>query len=106
MEIRSVSDGMIKVTGNACEKGVIYAKEEILHPVRTLTTTLKTNNPFHPRISVKTNLPIPKEKILPAMNILNNMCVNYPIEIGDVLVQNILNLNVDVIATMTLKEGE
>ncbi len=106
MEIQSISEEEIIVTGNACDKGAIYAKEEILHPVRTLTTTLKTNNPFHPRISVKTKMPIPKEKILPVMRILNEICVTSPVVIGDVLVQNILNLNVDVVATMTLKEGE
>ena len=103
---RDAENGSIKVTGNACEKGALYASEELLNPVRTLTTTLKTDNPIHPRISVKTSGAIPKEQLIPAMRFLNDFCVETPVEIGTVLVENLLGLNVDVIATMTLKEGE
>ncbi|WP_459841496.1 DUF1667 domain-containing protein [Fusibacter bizertensis] len=101
-----VESECLKVIGNGCEKGALYANEELLHPVRTLTTTLKTNNPMHPRISVKTSGPIHKEKIMSAMRSLDQINVELPVEIGDVLVENLLNLNVDVIATMTLKDTE
>ena len=98
--------GRIIVSGNRCEKGFLYANDELLHPVRTLTTTLKTNSSAHPRISVKTSGPIDKAKIMSAMYSLNHITVELPIEIGDVVVENLLDLNVDVIATMSLDNAE
>ncbi len=78
---------VLSVDGGTCKRGVEYGKNECLHPVRTLTTTVKTAS-GRP-IPVKTASPIPKEKLFEAMARANRLTVSLPVHIGDVLIQDL-----------------
>jgi len=90
---------VVKVEGNQCEKGLVYAKQETENPKRTLTATVLTKNLSLKLVPVRTNQEIPKDKINEAMKEINKAIINQPIKIGEVVIKNILNLGVDVIAT-------
>ena len=87
------------VTGNGCQRGVDYAHAELTAPVRTLTSTVKITGADLPRLPVKTDRPIPKERMAEAMRILNGVTVTAPIRIGDVIVKNIAGSEADLVAT-------
>lgn len=95
-------DDNLNVTGNTCPRGKIYAINELTHPTRTLTSTMKTDSEISPRVSVKSNLPLPKEKIFMAMEEINRVIAKTPIKIGDILVKNILGLDVNIVATKNI----
>lgn len=95
----------INVTGNSCPRGAAYAMKECTSPERILTTTIRVNNGTSPLVSVKSSTPLPKAKLLVAMQIINQLNVEAPINIGDVLIKNILDLNVDIIATSQIKKA-
>lgn len=92
-----------KIEGHQCKKGVKYAEEEVVCPVRTLTTTIKVRNGNLPLVSVKTLPPLPKDKIFVVMDELAQIEVSAPIKVGDVLVKNVLSLDTDVIATRKIE---
>jgi CxxC motif-containing protein len=87
------------VSGNRCKVGLEYAEKEISNPERTLTTTVKVKNGHRPLVSVRTNKPIPKNKIFDTMNLLAKIEVEAPVKIGDSIVQNIFGTGVNVVAT-------
>lgn len=87
------------VTGNGCKRGVDYAHAELTAPVRTLTSTVKITGAALPRLPVKTDRPIPKEKMAEVMTVLNGVTVTSPIRIGDVIVENIADSGADLVAT-------
>ena len=93
----------IKVTGNTCKRGEIYGINEILHPKRMITTSVFVLNGNNNVVSVKTKEAIPKELIFEALNILRKIKVEAPVNIGDVVVKNILNTGVDIIATRNVE---
>lgn len=93
----------IIVSGNNCPKGEKYAKNEITSPKRSVTTTVKLINGEDNVISVKTQTDIPKEKILDVINELKSISVCAPIKINDIIVKNICNTGVDIIATSNAK---
>lgn len=95
-------DDNLNVTGNFCPRGVIYAKNELTHPVRTLTTTVKITNSFARRLPVKSREPLPKELIEKAMEVINATSVKAPVHIGDVIVKNICDTNIDIVATKNI----
>ena len=66
----------VSVTGNTCKRGAEYAKTECTDPRRTLTTTLRCADGGV--VAVKTEQPIPKERLLEAMKQLNQMIVPLP----------------------------
>ena len=92
-------DDNLNVTGNMCPRGVIYAKAELTHPVRMVTSTVEIFSKKECRLPVKTKDPIPKELIFKVMDEINRVVVKAPIKIGDVIIKDVLNSGVDIIAT-------
>lgn len=88
-----------QVTGNRCPRGLVYAKEELKNPKRMVTSTVRTNHPLYPRLSVKTSKPIAKALVFKAIEALSLIEVTQSIYIGDVVINQILGTDVDMIAT-------
>lgn len=89
----------ISVTGNMCGRGYEYGKTEVINPVRTLTTSLFVIGGAKPVVSVKTTMPIPKDKIFDCTRFLAGMKVKAPVRAGDVLVRDILGTGSDIVST-------
>ncbi len=95
-----IEDGEIKsIEGNACPRGAEYAITEIKSPRRVLMSVVKCKGGDLPVVSVKTDKPIPKDKLLEVSKYLANIEVEAPVEIGDVIVENILGLGANIVAT-------
>ncbi len=94
-----VIDENLVVTGNTCPRGEMYAKAEVTHPVRMLTSTVRIKSKVETRLPVKTSGPIPKELISKAMEEIKKIEVSSPIKIGDIIIKNILGTNVNIIST-------
>ena len=92
------------VSGNRCKVGLEYAEKEMSNPERTLTTTVKVKNGHLPLVSVRTNKPIPKGRILDAMNLLAKVEVEAPIKIREPIIQNIFDTGVNVVATKSISK--
>jgi CxxC motif-containing protein len=90
------------VSGNFCGRGAEFVKAEITRPMRTLTTTIKTVFPSTPMLSVRTVREIPKANIPDVMRFLNSLTINEKLGVGDIVVENVLGLNSNVIATSAL----
>ena len=95
-------DDLLNVTGNKCPRGIPYAIEELTHPMRTLTTTVKTMDKVNPRLSVKSHIPLPKHLIFDAMRQLDGILIRNDVKIGDIVIKNILNTGADIVATKTM----
>ncbi|MCT4620025.1 MAG: DUF1667 domain-containing protein [Marinisporobacter sp.] len=102
LTVRKVADSY-QVTGNTCKRGEAYGIKEMTNPTRVLPTTVKIKNAFLKRLPVKTNQPIPKELIFKCMEIINAIEVEAPVKTGDVIIHNILDTGVDVVATKTMR---
>ena len=91
----------ICVTGNSCPKGKEYAVNECLHPVRTVTATVRVANRPDTMVSVKTEQPVAKDKMAEVMAVLRSTQVNAPLSIGDVILQNLCGTN--ILATKSIQ---
>lgn len=86
------------IKGFKCPKGKDYAIGELVHPMRTISSTAEIKGAIHPRIPVKTNGNIPKEMIFEVMAEINGISVKSPVKCGDVLIKNVLGTGVDIVA--------
>ena len=89
----------ITVEGNGCNRGIDFAKTEMLSPTRSLTTTVRTTFPGVPVLPVRTDGEIPKGKLFDAMNELNKVVVSSELDCGDIVLENIAGCGIRVIAT-------
>ncbi len=90
------------VTGNACPRGAEYARNEMLHPVRVITSTVRVAGAAIPRLPVKTDKPLPKELMFDCMELINALNVQAPVKVGQVLAADILGTDVNIVATKSL----
>lgn len=85
----------IIVTGNSCVRGPRYAVDELTCPKRVVTTLVKTLNGVLP---VKTTAPVPKDKVNDVIKEISKITTKCE-KIGDIVIKNVLDLNVDVVIT-------
>ncbi len=99
----TLKDGnVVKVTGNSCERGEVYAKNEVTAPVRIVTSNVKVTGGDKDILSVRTAMPIPKDKIFDSIDAIKDITVKAPVSIGDVIVQNAANTGIDFIAASNI----
>lgn len=86
------------IKGFGCPQGKEYAIGELTRPMRTISSTVEIKGGLHPRIPVKTNGNIPKEKIFEVMDEINKISVESPVKCGDILLENVLDTGVNIVA--------
>lgn len=89
-----INGEQITVTGNTCPKGEEYAINECLHPMRTVTATVRVANRYNTMVSVKTKEPVPKESMMDVMAALRKISVDAPVSIGDTVIEDIFGTSV------------
>lgn len=90
--------------GNKCKKGIEYARNEALDPRRMLTTSVLIEDGEWPLVSVKSSQPIPKEKVFTVLKEIKKTIAKAPIKSGQMVISNVADTNIDIIATKTVKK--
>jgi len=101
----TVEKERIGVTGHQCRRGVSYGEKEVASPSRMLTTSIKVaceGEPAYVMLSVKTSAEVPKDRLLDCLRVIKGIELACPVNFGDVVMENILGLGVDVVATRQL----
>ena len=93
------SEETLHVDGNRCPKGKPYALDELLHPKRTLTTSVLVLRKKQPLISVKTATPIPRALVSKARSEIQGTVAEAPVAIGELILANVAGTGVDVVVT-------
>ena len=101
-ELDVTSDGeAVAVTGNACPRGEAYGRAELVNPTRMVTGLVRVAGMRKP-LPVKTRTAVPKPKIDAVLFALHQATVQLPVRIGDVIVPNVAETGVDVVATANM----
>ncbi len=98
MEVSHEGEHVLSVSGNTCKRGDAYARQECVSPLRMVTAVAPVRDREMP-VSLKTRTPIPKKMIDECMRAVMEKPFEAPIQAGDVLIANVCNTGVDVIAT-------
>ena len=95
VEVRSV-------TGNSCPRGDKFAHQELTCPMRVLTTTVAVSGGDEALLPVRTTEAIPLALHAHAMALIRGLVVEAPIRMGDVVLKNLLDTNINLIASMDI----
>ena len=104
LEAEIVDGKCISVSGNLCLKGAQYAAQEVEAPKRTIASSVAVKNGVLPLVSVRLNRAVPKEKLFEVMAEIRKLSLNAPVHTGDLIVENILGLGSDLIATKNVEK--
>jgi CxxC motif-containing protein len=92
------------IEGNRCKQGEKYTVEEYRNPVRTLTTTLLTQESSQSLLPVRTSVPVPKTKMISVAAVLAGIKVRPPVRTGEVITSRPAGIEADIIATADLPD--
>lgn len=98
-------NGELIIEGHSCKRGEEYAREEFISPKRILTTTMRVENGFLPLIPVRSDKPIPKDKLENTLKEIAKTKTIAPIKMGDILLKNVLELEINIIASRDLNKS-
>lgn len=93
---------VISIDGTRCARGEHWVTEEVERPSRTITTSIRIQGGELPLLSVRTDSPIPKNRVFELMSIMRNIKVEAPVRRGQKIIEKVLGLDVNIIATRTV----
>ena len=106
VEVERGADGAVvevrSVTGNSCPRGDKFAHQELTCPMRVLTTTVAISDGDETLLPVRTAEAIPLALHAQAMSLIRGLVIDATIRMGDVVLENLLNTNIDLIASMDI----
>ena len=110
VEVERDADGAVvevrSVTGNSCPRGDTFAHQELTCPMRVLTTTVAVSGGDEALLPVRTTEAIPLELHAQAMNLIRGLVVEAPIRMGDVILPNLLDTNINLVASMDVTQEQ
>ncbi len=89
---------ILKIEGNHCSKGMEYAAQETVEPMRVFTGLMRAENCEKP-FAVRSDRPIPKKKMLECAAKLKQRRPKVPVCIGDIVYENIFDTGVNIVAS-------
>ena len=103
-EIDVIHDGdrIISMEGNKCKKSEEFVQQELIEPMRILTTTVRIQGAKWPVIPVRTDKSVPKRLFPRMMRQLRRVDLQAPVGMLDVVVKDIAGTGANIIATRTM----
>ena len=110
VEVERDADGAVvemhSVTGNSCPRGYTFAHQELTCPMRVLTTTVAVSGGDQALLPVRTAEAIPLALHAQAMDLIRGLVVDAPIRMGDVILPNLLDTNINLVASMDVTQEQ
>ena len=103
-EIDVVHDGgkVISMEGNECKKSEEFVNQELIEPMRILTTTIRIQGARWAVIPVRSDKAVPKRLFPQIMKQLRRIELQAPVNMLDVVVKDIVGTGANIIATRNM----
>ncbi len=90
---------LIRAEGFTCQRGEKWIRQEIEEPMRTIALSVLVRNGDYLCASVRTQSPVPLDKIRQVADAVRDVVLEAPVHIGQIVVKNPAGAGTDVIAT-------
>jgi len=102
MIVKEENGHIVSISGNSCPRGEEYAKIEMTNPRRVFASTVRVEGGALPVCPVRSKEPVPKDKIFEITKAVARVTVKAPLEIGQVIIKNVCDTGVDIVASRSL----
>ena len=93
----------VSVSGNRCPRGRAFGVQEVTCPMRVLASTVRVTGGDERLLPVRTAEAIPRALHFKAMEVVRATAVAAPVRMGDVVIENLLDTGVDLVASMDVE---
>lgn len=92
----------VEASGQRCPRGIQWAQQEIVDPMRNFSTSVLVKNGQMMECSVRLTKPVPLVKVFEIMEEIKKLHPTAPLKIGDVLLRNPAGTDTEVIVTKNI----
>ena len=92
------------VEGHTCPRGKDWALQEFNNPLRMLTTTIALEGGVLELLPVRTQVAVPKQKLMECMKHANRLRVKAPVQVGQIICSDLAETGVRLIAARSMAE--
>lgn len=96
-------NGEVFVEGNTCLRGKKYGVQEFTAPMRMVTSSIPVLGGDAAMVSLKTERSVPKKSIPSVLQKAHTLSVQAPVQVGQVLCENVAGTGVNLVATRNVK---
>jgi len=93
---------VVEVRGFSCRRGKEYAVQEHTAPLRLVTTTVAIDNGLWPRLPVRSQMPVPKDKVKAICEHLRTVRVSAPVASGAIIWTDDQEPGIKIVAARTM----
>jgi CxxC motif-containing protein len=104
MDVQLQGDAVLQVTGNQCGRGLQYAKQEAVLPMRVLTGLMRTAGTGR-HFPVRTDRPVPRARLLDCARELRRQRPADAFDAGDIVIKDICGTGANVVVTKKAQEN-
>jgi CxxC motif-containing protein len=90
------------VSGNRCERGAAYGREEATDPKRVVTCVVRTGSEEWPCVPVKTDQAVPKKMIPGLLKKLYSLRVKLPVRRGGKVIKDYNKTGINIVYTRSI----
>lgn len=90
---------LLNFSGQQCQRGASWIKQEIENPMRTFSTNVLVKNGVYITASVRTTKPVPLGLVMPVLGEIRKIRAEAPLRIGQVLLSHPAGADTDIIVT-------
>lgn len=103
-EIDVVHEGsrIVSMEGNKCKKSEEFVRQELVEPMRILTTTVRIRGARWLVIPVRTDRSVPKRLFPRIMRQLRRVELQAPVNMQDVVIKDVAGTGANVVATRSM----
>ena len=102
VEKESTTETITAIHNAACQRGTAWVTQELLHPVRSVCSSVLVKNGTEPLAGVRTDQPVPKNDIFTVMEAIKSCCITAPVAIGETIIHNPGGISCRIIATRSV----
>lgn len=102
LEVTTDGNTVVEVK-SGCKRGHDYARRELVDPRRMVATSIRIRGGIHPLLPVYTSEAFPKQRIMELQSRLRELELQAPVKMGDVVVNNVLDTGIDILASRDME---
>ncbi len=107
LQLEHKNDVITEVSGNECNRGAKYARQEFTDPRRSLSTTVAISGALWNRLPVKASDPVHKDKILVAARKIHEIKIEAPVYMGQILIKDFMGeKGINIVASRSMKKTD
>jgi len=100
-----IDNEVINVANAGCKLGRDFSIQEVKAPMRDFFSTVRVKSGKIGVVSIRSTGPVPKSMLMPCAVEVAKVVLSAPVKLGDKILENILSLHVDIIATKNVEKA-